>query len=61
VPVIEVKMVDRRLTEDTAERVISAMTEALCDALQEDVRESTWVVVTGVPADQWGIAGKPLD
>ncbi len=32
-PVIEVKMVDRRLTEDAASRVIAAMTDALCDAL----------------------------
>jgi phenylpyruvate tautomerase PptA (4-oxalocrotonate tautomerase family) len=39
---------------------MAAMTDALCDALQVDLRESIWVVVTGVPPDQWGIAGKPL-
>jgi 4-oxalocrotonate tautomerase len=59
-PLIEVKMTDRRINDESVSRIITALTDALCDALQEDVRDATWVVVEGVPAKQWGIAGKPL-
>jgi 4-oxalocrotonate tautomerase len=60
VPIIEVKALERRIDDASAERVIAAMTDALCEALGEEVRDQTWVLVEGVPGSRWGIAGKPL-
>jgi 4-oxalocrotonate tautomerase len=58
-PLIEVKLYDRRVTPEASERIIKEMTDALCRAVGEEVREHTWVVVQGVPPSQWGIAGNP--
>ena len=58
-PLIEVKMFDRRVDDDSARRVITALTDALSDALGADVRDQTWVLVEGVPAARWGINGVP--
>ena len=58
VPYIEVKAFDRRIDDASARRVIEKLTDALCDALGEEVREATWVVVEGVPPSRWGIAGQ---
>jgi 4-oxalocrotonate tautomerase len=60
VPYIEVKAADHRIDDASAKRVIEALTDALCDALGEEVRSQTWVVVEGIPATRWGIAGEPL-
>jgi 4-oxalocrotonate tautomerase len=60
VPIIEVKALERRIDDASAKRVIEAMTDALCDALGEEVRSQTWVLVEGVPGTRWGIAGEPL-
>ena len=60
-PLIEVKATDRRFTDpDSAERLITALTDAACQVWGEDARPSIWVVVESVPARQWGIGGKPL-
>jgi 4-oxalocrotonate tautomerase len=60
VPYIEVKALERRIDDASAKRVIEALTDALCDALGEEIRAQTWVVVEGVPGGRWGIAGEPL-
>jgi 4-oxalocrotonate tautomerase len=57
-PLIEVKLYDRRVNPEAAERIITELTEGLCRAVGEEVRDLTWVVVQGVPANCWGIAGK---
>ena len=57
-PYIEVKAFERRIDDASAQRVIETLTDALCDALGEEVREATWVVVEGVPATRWGIGGR---
>ena len=59
-PYIEVKALERRIDDESAKRVIEALTDALCAALGEEVRSQTWVVVEGVPGAQWGIAGKTM-
>ncbi len=60
-PYIEVKAVDRRFTDPAvSERLIAALTDAACEVFGEEARPSIWVVVQGVPAQQWGIGGKPL-
>ncbi len=60
-PYIEVKAVDRRF-EDPAvsQRLIEALTDAACGVLGEEARSQIWVVIEGVPASRWGIAGRPL-
>jgi 4-oxalocrotonate tautomerase len=60
VPYIEVKALERRIDDESAKRVIEALTDALCGALGEEVRSQTWVVVEGVPGTRWGIAGKTM-
>lgn len=58
-PLIEVKLYDRRVNAESAERMIKELTDGLCRALGEEVRDHTWVVIQGVPPTSWGIAGKP--
>jgi 4-oxalocrotonate tautomerase len=57
-PYIEVKAFDRRIDDESARRIIRELTDGLCAALGEEVREATWVVVQGVPPARWGIAGE---
>jgi len=57
-PYIEVKAFDRRIDDESARRVIEELTEGLCAALGEEVREATWVVVEGVSPARWGIGGR---
>jgi phenylpyruvate tautomerase PptA (4-oxalocrotonate tautomerase family) len=60
-PLIEVKLYDRRLDKPGAtERIIKEMTEALARATDDEgIKDHTWVVVQGVEPSAWGIAGKP--
>jgi 4-oxalocrotonate tautomerase len=58
-PLIEVKLYDRRVNAEASEKIIREVTDGLCRAVGEEVREHTWVVVQGVPPTSWGIAGKP--
>jgi 4-oxalocrotonate tautomerase len=58
-PLIEVKLYDRRVNPEASERIIKELTDGLCRAVGEEVREHTWVVVQGLPPQQWGIAGQP--
>lgn len=57
-PLIEVKIFDRRVTPESSQRIIEELTEGLCRAVGEEVRELTQVIVHGVPPQQWGKAGK---
>ena len=57
-PLIEVKLYDRRVNPEASEKIIKELTDGLCRACGEEVREHTWVVVQGLPPQQWGIAGK---
>jgi 4-oxalocrotonate tautomerase len=58
-PLIEVKAFDRRIDDASAQRVIEKLTDALCEALGDEVRDATWVVVEGVSPKRWGIGGTP--
>jgi 4-oxalocrotonate tautomerase len=60
-PLIEVKLYDRRITDEFVPQVIEKMTDAMCELIGEDVREHTWVLVEGLSPKQWGIGGKPVD
>ena len=56
-PLIEVKLYDRRVNPEASEKIIKELTEGLCRAVGAEVREHTWVVVQGLPPNQWWIAG----
>jgi len=60
-PLIEVKLYDRRINDDVVPRVIEKVTDAVCEVIGEEIREHTWVLVEGLSPKQWGIGGKPTD
>ena len=59
VPLIEVKAFERRFEDEaTAERLIAALTDAMCDVFGEPVRDEVWVIVEGVSPTRWGFGGQ---
>ena len=47
-PLVEVKLYDRRINDDVVPQVIEKVTDAICDVIGEDIREHTWVLVEGL-------------
>jgi phenylpyruvate tautomerase PptA (4-oxalocrotonate tautomerase family) len=61
-PLVTVKVFERRLDREAEERIIKAMTDALLEALAaEELREHTWVLVEGYDPHRWGRGGKPWE
>jgi 4-oxalocrotonate tautomerase len=60
-PLIEVKLYDRRINDEIVPEVIAKLADAICEAIGEDIRGHTWVLVEGLSPKQWGIGGKPTD
>ena len=58
-PLIEVKLYDRRINDEFVPRVIEKMTDAMCELIGEEHRDETWVLVEGLSPKQWGVGGKP--
>jgi 4-oxalocrotonate tautomerase len=56
-PMIEVKLYDRRVTEESVPKMIEALTQALADTSGADPSHIQ-VVIQGVDPRHWGIAGK---
>jgi 4-oxalocrotonate tautomerase len=57
-PIVEVKLYDARVTEDSVPKIIEAMTNALAES-SGAAPEHIQVLVEGVSPKNWGIAGKP--
>ena len=57
-PVIDVRLYDRRVTEESVPKMIEALTKALHETSGAAV-EHIHVIITGVPAKHWGLGGKP--
>jgi 4-oxalocrotonate tautomerase len=57
-PIIDVKLYDTRVTDESVPKIIEALTDALAESSGAS-REHIWVIVQGVPAKHWGVAGKP--
>jgi len=57
-PVIEVKLYDRRVTEESVPKMIEALTQALHESSGAAV-ENILVIIQGVPPSHWGQGGKP--
>jgi 4-oxalocrotonate tautomerase len=56
-PIIEVKLYDKRVTEETVPKIVEALTQALHESSGAAV-EHIQVVVQGVSPKHWGVAGK---
>ena len=57
-PLIEVKLYDHRVTEESVPKMIEALTQALHETSCA-ATEHIQVVIQGVSPKHWGIAGKP--
>jgi 4-oxalocrotonate tautomerase len=57
-PLIEVKLYEHRVTEESVPKMIEKLTDALAES-SGAAREHIQVVVHGVSPKHWGIAGKP--
>jgi 4-oxalocrotonate tautomerase len=57
-PLIEVKLYDTRVADEAqVQRIIEKLTDALCEATDEGIRSHVWVIVEGIPRQQWGVGG----
>ena len=57
-PWIDVKLYDTRVNDESVPKIIEALTEALHES-SGAAKEHIHVIVQGVPAKHWGVAGKP--
>jgi 4-oxalocrotonate tautomerase family enzyme len=57
-PMIEVKLYDHRVNDESVPKIIEALTNALHESSGASV-DHIQVVVEGVSPKHWGIAGKP--
>jgi 4-oxalocrotonate tautomerase family enzyme len=57
-PVIEVKLYEQRVTEESVPKMIEALTDALHES-SGAAKEHIQVIVQGVSPKYWGINGKP--
>jgi phenylpyruvate tautomerase PptA (4-oxalocrotonate tautomerase family) len=61
-PLVTVKVFERRLDSESEARIIQKLTDALLEALEaEDLRDHTWVLVEGYDPHRWGRGGKPWE
>jgi len=57
-PIVDVKLYDTRINDDTVPKLIEKITDAVCECTSEEIRKDTWVIVEGIPKKQWGTGGK---
>lgn len=57
-PLIEVKLFEHRVNEETVPKIIESLTNALSES-SGAAKEHIHVVVQGVSPKHWGVAGKP--
>lgn len=58
-PLIRVELFDFRVNAETSEKLIAGLTDALCAATHEGLRDHTWVIVEGHDPKNWGLGGNP--
>ena len=56
-PIIDVKLYDKRVTEESVQKIIEALTTALAES-SGAAPEHIHVIVQGVSPKHWGIAGQ---
>ena len=57
-PLIEVKLYDHRVNEESVPKMIEKITDALAET-SGAAKEHIHVIVQGVSPKNWGVAGKP--
>jgi 4-oxalocrotonate tautomerase family enzyme len=57
-PVIEVKLYNSRVTEESVPKMIEALTQALHESSGAAI-ERIHVIIQGIPPQHWGQGGKP--
>ena len=57
-PLIEVRLYDHRVTEESVPKIIERLTDALSES-SGAAKEHIHVIVQGVSPKNWGVAGKP--
>jgi 4-oxalocrotonate tautomerase len=57
-PLIEVKLYDHRVNEESVPKMIEKLTDALAESSGAS-KDHIQVVIQGVSPKHWGIAGKP--
>lgn len=58
-PIIDVRLFEHRVTEESVPRMIEALTKALAETSGASP-EHIHVVIEGVSPKHWGVAGKPM-
>jgi 4-oxalocrotonate tautomerase family enzyme len=58
VPLIEVKLYEQRVNDESVPKIIDALTNALHES-SGAAKEHIWVIVNGVSPKHWGIGGEP--
>ena len=58
-PIVDVKLYDTRINEETVPKLIEKITDAVCECTTQEIRNDTHVIVEGIPKGQWGTGGKP--
>lgn len=57
-PLVEIKLYDTRTADEaTVKNLIEKVTDAIVECTSEAIRDETWVVVHGIPKQQWGFGG----
>jgi 4-oxalocrotonate tautomerase len=56
-PLIDVRLYDHRVTEESVPKIIEKLTEALSES-SGAAKEHIHVIVQGVSPKHWGVAGK---
>lgn len=56
-PFIEVKLYDRRVTEESVPKIVAALTDAMAES-SGAIKENIQVVIQGIPPKHWGIGGE---
>ena len=57
-PLIEVKLYEQRVNDESVPKIIDALTNALHES-SGAAKEHIWVIVNGVSPKHWGIGGEP--
>ena len=57
-PLIDVRLYDHRVTEESVPKIIEKLTDALHES-SGAAKENIHVIVTGVSPKHWGVDGKP--
>jgi 4-oxalocrotonate tautomerase len=57
-PLIQVKLYDFRVTEESVPKIIEKLTDALAESSGAS-KEHIQVLVEGLPPNHWGVGGKP--